>query len=265
MKKYRIFTLIELLVVIAIIAILASMLLPALNKARDSAKKTKCLGNMRQLGIATQQYLGDAGYYPIFGSFTVAGDNFSNANWKLQILPYLTSSASGMVGSGSFIDKKKMLCTGAFLCPDWMNEKMTVASQLNMNFTDKYNTSHYGGGYAYSYYKTNLYMGYRTSGGVWVGRKSVAQPSKTIVIGESADLAMTSAAQPSVLYDCAYGSTFVVGRHDNYKTMPLSWADGHSSAMANSEIWAGQPFTQIEALATGETATSGYYFHPGKK
>ena len=56
-----------------------------------------------------------------------------------------------------------------------------------------------------------------------------------------------------------------MARSGSFQAMPLSWADGHSSAMANSEIWAGQPFTQTEALATGETATSGYYFHPGKK
>ncbi len=263
MKK-RLFTLIELLVVIAIIAILASMLLPALNKARESAKKTKCLGNMRQLGIATQQYLGDSGYYPIAGSFNVSGDNFGNCNWKLQLLPFLTSSASGMVGSGSYINKKKMLYTGAFGCPDWMNEKvLNPAAQLNMDQTDKFNTSYYGGGYGYSYYKTKMFMGYFVSG-VWTGRKAVAQPSRTIAIGESADLAITTTSQPALLY-ATLGANYIGGRHDNYKTMPLSWADGHSSAMANSEIWAGQPFVQSEALSGNETATSGYYFHPGRK
>lgn len=85
MKK--IFTLIELLIVIAIIAILAAMLLPALNKARDMARGISCTSNLKQVGIGHASYVQDNKDYT---TGPRAGD-YGSGRWYVALTPYLGS------------------------------------------------------------------------------------------------------------------------------------------------------------------------------
>jgi prepilin-type N-terminal cleavage/methylation domain-containing protein/prepilin-type processing-associated H-X9-DG protein len=131
------FTLIELLVVIAIIAILAAILFPVFAAAKESAKKTVCLSNEKQIGLALQMYVGDFDDTLIYTDwFCGYGVGNGNVQWPIPpdlIYPYSKNA-------------------GIWTCPDfqagyWAFNQPTLAQYPMCNSTQISSTSDYHMGY----------------------------------------------------------------------------------------------------------------------
>ena len=218
MKKHN-FTLIELLVVIAIIAILAAMLLPALNKAREAARKSNCLGNIKQQMTATLMYVDNNDVFPSLND----AKGYGFAGWRWQISSFLGIMVDDNRLNTTLAESEVKLSTGPFKCPSFTaNQDFFTASKQLFN-----------GGYGYNWYgNVNGQcsgMGYIAC---YVKPNHVTKPSDTVVIGDSGDN-NASAAEAAAIYNPSFAKGQATRHSDS---MNAGFADGHGGFLTRTEF-----------------------------
>lgn len=200
------FTLIELLVVIAIIAILGAILFPVFARARENARRTSCLSNLKQIGLGIMQYTQDNDETMPVYDFPPNGQN----GWAHAIAPYLKSD-------------QLFQCPSESIAPPAVTSNHTAAG--------------------YSDYAYNLSLGWLTPGWGTVALAALTQPTQTVMVLDNITGKATNFAYGGSADKTTKGLAVIEEGLRHLDGLNYLLADGHakwyksSSATQASNVW----------------------------